>query len=167
LNTKSHIRKTFCLHPVGKISRTDNEITLEIFEPYRPGLKGLGGFSHVIVLWWVSQHDNEESRSILQVEPPYAKGRRSGVFACRAPLRPNPIAVTTCELLEVDEREGIVRIKNIDAFDGTPIIDLKAYFPVSDRVKNASIPESLSDWPEWIPEEGLGLDRQDCGDSAE
>lgn len=158
MNIKSHTDETFCLHPIGKISRTDDEITLEIFEPYRPGLKDLEQFSHVIVLWWVNQHDNEESRARLQVEPPYSKGKQTGVFACRAPLRPNPIAVTPCELLAVDEQKGVVRVKNIDAFDGTPIIDLKAYFPVSDRVKNASIPEALSDWPEWVPEEGLGLE---------
>ena len=46
---------------------------------------------------------------------------------------------------------------DIDAYDGTPIVDLKAYFPVCERVKEAHIPEWLADWPEWMPEEGLGL----------
>jgi tRNA-Thr(GGU) m(6)t(6)A37 methyltransferase TsaA len=167
MSTKSYTEETFYLHPIGIINRSDDEITLDIFEPYRPGLKDLGDFSHVVILWWVTQHDNQESRARLQVTPPYEEGRLTGVFACRAPLRPNPIAMTPCELLAVDEKEGIVRIKNIDAFDGTPIIDLKAYFPVSDRVKNASIPARLSDWSEWVPEEGLGLDRLGCGDRTE
>jgi len=48
-------------------------------------------------------------------------------------------------------------VQNIDALDGTPVIDLKAYFPVSDRVKDARLPDWLVGWPEWFPEEGLGL----------
>jgi tRNA (Thr-GGU) A37 N-methylase len=48
-------------------------------------------------------------------------------------------------------------VADIDAYDGTPVIDLKAYFPVCDRVKEARIPAWLVDWPEWMPEEGLGL----------
>ncbi len=45
-----------------------------------------------------------------------------------------------------------------DAYDGTPTVDLKAYLPVCDRVKEPSIPEWLSYWPEWMPEEGIGLE---------
>ena len=67
----------------------------------------------------------------------------------------NPIAMTTCKLLDVDEEQGVVRVSKIDAYDGTPIVDLKAYFPVCDRVKDASIPKWLSEWPEWMPDEGL------------
>ena len=81
----------------------------------------------------------------------------TGIFACRSEYRPNPIAITTCEILDVNKAKGIVNIKNIDAYDGTEIIDLKAYFPVCDRVKNAKIPDWLSFWPEWMPDEGIGL----------
>ena len=49
------------------------------------------------------------------------------------------------------------KVADIDAYDGTPIVDLKACFPVCERVKEAYIPEWLSDWPEWMPEEGIGL----------
>jgi tRNA (Thr-GGU) A37 N-methylase len=56
-------------------------------------------------------------------------------------------------ILDVNEEEGIVQVAFMDAYNGTPIIDLKAYFPVSNRVKEARIPEWLLDWPEWMPEE--------------
>ena len=56
-----------------------------------------------------------------------------------------------------DETEGVVTVADIDAYDGTPIVDLKGYFPVCDRVKQTRIPEWLSDWPEWMPEDGIGL----------
>ena len=65
--------------------------------------------------------------------------------------------MTTCRLTAVDEGAGLVEVTDIDAFDGTPIVDLKAYFPVCDRVQEAHIPEWLSDWPDWMPEDGLGL----------
>ena len=65
--------------------------------------------------------------------------------------------MTTCKMLEIDETNGEVEVADIDADDGTPIVDLKAYFPVVDRVKEAKIPEWLSDWPEWMPEQGIDL----------
>lgn len=128
---------------------------MRVFERYRPALRQLGHFSHVIALWWAHQHDNERSRSALQTEPPYAKGKVTGVFATRAEYRPNPIALTTCRILGVDEEEGVIRVNEIDAFDGTPLLDLKAYFPVLDRVREVCIPDWLEGWPEWLPEEGI------------
>ena len=150
--------KTYQIHPIGSIRRADDGVHLEILEPYRLALKQLDHFSHVMVFWWADQHDNEESRSIMQTKPPYADDKVTGVFACRSEYRPNPIAMTTCKILEVDEEKGIVRVANVDAYDGTPVVDLKAYFPVCDRVQQASIPEWLSYWPEWMPDEGIGLE---------
>ena len=126
-------------------------------EPFRPALAGLGHFSHVIALWWPDQLDPAWG-AILQSEPPYAPGHVTGVFASRAPYRPNPIALTVCPILSVDEAAGIVRVADIDALDGSPLFDLKAYFPVCDRVRAARIPAWLADWPDWLPEEGLGLE---------
>lgn len=147
----------FQVYPIGYVKHTESEIALEILEPFRSGLKQLDHFSHLIVLWWADRHDNQKSRGIMQTEPPYAQGKVTGVFACRSEYRPNPIALTTCKILAVDEECGFVKLANIDAIDGTPILDLKAYFPVCERVKEAHIPEWLSDWPEWMPDEGLGL----------
>jgi tRNA-Thr(GGU) m(6)t(6)A37 methyltransferase TsaA len=149
--------EAFQLYPIGMIKRSEDKIWLEISEPFRSGLKQLEHFSHVMVFWWADKHDNDKSRSIMVTEPPYAQGKRTGVFATRAEYRPNPIAMTTCKLLDVDEEMGVVSIANIDAFDGSPVVDLKAYFPVCDRVREARIPDWLSDWPDWMPEDGLGL----------
>jgi len=149
--------KTFQMFPIGYIRRNEKGISLEILEPYRAALKQLNHFSHVMVFWWAHKHDNKKSRSTLQCEPPYAKGKITGVFATRAEYRPNPIAMTTCKILKLDESQGIITVAEIDAYDQTPIVDLKAYFPVCDRVKNATSPPWLSDWPEWMPDEGIGL----------
>ena len=151
-------QETFVMHPIGNVRRSEDGIRLEIAAPYRPALRQLDQFSHLMVFWWADWFDNDEYRTMLQCEPPYAQGHVTGVFATRSPYRPNPIAVTTCELLGVDEETGIVRVGNLDAVDGTRVVDLKAYFPVCDRVKEASIPAWLSDWPEWMPDEGIGLE---------
>jgi tRNA-Thr(GGU) m(6)t(6)A37 methyltransferase TsaA len=150
--------QTYQVHPIGVVCRTDDGIYLEIGKSFRPGLGQLDRFSHVMVLWWADQFDNPEWRQNLQCRPPYAEEHVTGVFATRAPYRPNPVALTTCKLLAVDQERGLVQVADIDAFDGTPIVDLKAYFPVCDRVAEAHIPEWLSDWPEWMPEEGTGLE---------
>jgi tRNA-Thr(GGU) m(6)t(6)A37 methyltransferase TsaA len=146
------------MHPIGVVRRAEDAVQLEISKPYRAGLKQLDQFSHVIVFWWADKVDTDELRSIMVTDPPYAPDHTTGVFACRSEYRPNPLAVTTCRIEGVSEQEGIVRVTNIDAFDGTRIVDLKAYFPVCDRVKEAWIPQWLSDWPEWMPEDGLGLE---------
>lgn len=147
----------FTMFPIGVIRRNENGNYLEIFEPFRPALKQLDHFSHVMVFWWADKHDNEKSRNIMQTTPPYAEGKVTGVFACRAEYRPNPIAMTVCTIQDINEETGMVEIGDIDAYDSSPIVDLKAYFPVCDRVKDAYIPEWLSDWPEWMPEDGIGL----------
>jgi tRNA-Thr(GGU) m(6)t(6)A37 methyltransferase TsaA len=144
------------LSPIGHVQKTKNGFTLEIQEPFRPALKQLDHFSHVIVIWWANKHDNPESRSKTQCTPPYAD-KLTGVFACRAEYRPNPLAITTCKILEVNEQKGTVEVPWIDAHNGTPIIDLKAYFPVCDRVKQPHIPDWLKGWPEWMPE---GIDAE-------
>ncbi len=145
------------MFPIGYVRRETREKRLEILETFRPALKQLDHFSHVMVFWWAHKHDTKKSRGILQCEPPYTRGKVTGVFATRAEYRPNPIAMTTCKILGVDQVKGIIKVADIDAYDGTPIVDLKAYFPVCDRVEEAKIPEWLSDWPEWVPEEGIGL----------
>jgi len=158
MNKQPISRKEACqIYPIGYIRRSENRTYLKILEPFRPALRQLDHFSHVMVFWWVDKHDNDKSRSIMQTKPPYAKEILTGVFATRAEYRPNPIAMTTCKILKVDEENGIIQVADIDAYDGTPIVDLKAYFPVCDRVKEPRIPEWLSDWPEWMPEQGIGL----------
>ena len=144
--------------PIGRVQRTGDGVTLVIERAYRPAMRQLGKFSHVMVFWWADRFDTDEWRGRLQSRPPYAEEELTGVFATRAPYRPNPIAMTTCKLLEVDEESGLVKVADLDAFDGTPLVDIKAYFPVCDRVKCARIPDWLAGWPEWMPDDGIGLE---------
>jgi tRNA (adenine37-N6)-methyltransferase len=144
-------RPSYEAHPIGTVHSSDDGSYLEIFESFRPALRQLDQFSHVIVVWWADQHDNPEARSLLQCQPPYAENEVTGVFACRAEYRPNPVALTVCRMPDgVDEEAGIVPLEWIDAIDGTPVLDLKAYFPICDRVRDVKVPEWVADWPEWL-----------------
>jgi tRNA-Thr(GGU) m(6)t(6)A37 methyltransferase TsaA len=138
------------VYPIGYARQTDDGFRLEIGEPFRPGLKQLGQFSHVIVFWWADQHDNLPDRRTLVAALPYAPGETAGVFACRSEYRPNPIAMTICPVFDVDEQNGVILVAWIDAFDGTPILDLKPYVPLSDRVRDVQVAKWFQGLPEWM-----------------
>ena len=88
------------------------------------GLNGLQGFSHIYVLFLL--HEAPKWKGSLMVHP---KGRtdisKTGVFATRSPHRPNPIALTLVKLLS--KRGRVLTVKGLDAYDGTPVLDLKPY----------------------------------------
>lgn len=144
--------KGFSLRPIGRVRVEDERFWLEIDAPFRGGLDKLDQFSHIITLWWAHEHDNAQSRKRIKTEIPYAGNLKAGVFACRSEYRPNPLGVTVCQILSVDMKAGIVTVPYTDAFDGTPLLDLKAYFPVSDRVRDYRVPDWVKDWPEWFEE---------------
>lgn len=156
------VKSAFEVIPLGVVARDHESVTLHIEPAFRPALRELGTFSHVMVFWWADRFDTPEFRTMMQCDPPYAPGHTSGMFATRSPIRPNPLMMTTCRLLAVDEENGLVTVADLDAVDGTPIVDIKAYFPVCDRVKDASIPAWLAGWPEWMPENGIGLEEGDA-----
>ena len=144
--------KTFELKPIGAVRASDEEQSyiLQIDEPYRAGLKQADQFSHIMIFWWADKMDTDHYRSIMTTELPYAPGIEAGVFACRSEYRPNPIAVTLMAVISIDVEQGIVVLPWIDAFDGTPVLDIKPYIPISDRVRDFKVAPWLEDWPEWL-----------------
>ncbi len=128
------------LRPIGRVEKTGSSARLRIFDDFSDGLLGLDDWSHVIVLYWFDKNDTPSKRSILRVHPRGDKQNPlTGVFACRAPVRPNLIALTVCEILSL-ESDGII-VKEIDAFDGTPLLDLKPYIPPGAPAGNVRRPE--------------------------
>jgi len=130
---------------------------VDIDEQYRSALTELDKFSHVMVFFWAHENDKDEIRNSTEwtTTPPYGEGTpETGIFATRAEYRPNPILVTTTGILDVNVKTGIVKVAGIDAFPESPVIDLKAYFPISDRIRDCHIAPWLKDWPEW-QEDGM------------
>jgi len=124
----------------GLIRKQDKTTTIEIDKKYEDALVGLSEFSHVIVCYWFHKNDTPDKRKILSVHPRgNSHNPLSGVFATRAPVRPNLIGISLCKILSIER--NVIEIDTIDAFDGSPIIDLKPYIPVIDSVADAQVPE--------------------------
>ena len=166
--TKNNQGREFQLKAIGRVvmKESDSRCLLEIDTPYREALQQLDRFSHVMVFWWADQMDGEEQRQILTTELPYAPGESVGVFACRSEYRPNPIALTTLPLLGVDVDAGEVILPWIDAFDGSPVVDLKPYIPICERVRDVHVPPWIADWPLWMEDadEYFSENETDFGD---
>jgi tRNA-Thr(GGU) m(6)t(6)A37 methyltransferase TsaA len=105
---------------------------VEVFPEYAPGLVDLDGFSHVILIY--DFHRVEESR--LSVKP-FLDNQNRGIFATRAPKRPNPIGLSVVHLLSIDGNELL--IENVDILDGTPLLDIKPSIPEFDHVEVSSL----------------------------
>jgi tRNA-Thr(GGU) m(6)t(6)A37 methyltransferase TsaA len=112
--------------PKGLGAKHHADGALKILPEFAPGLADIEGFSHLVVLW-----EFDRSQGFDLVAWPPSDNRSHGVFATRSPLRPNPIALTTVELLRRDG--ATLHVRGIDMLDGTPILDIKPYL--------SSIPE--------------------------
>ena len=143
------------LHPIGKTGHGDGGARIVLDPPFRAGLKGLSGYGHVQVLWWMDRCDNPSARGTLVETKPYVKGPGEiGVFALRSPERPNPLAVTNAAILRVDEAAGTVDLAWLDAFPGSLVLDLKPYTPGLDRVERPVVPAWCRHWPRSCEESG-------------
>lgn len=103
--------------------RSDGPVCrVEIDQPWRAALKGLGRVGRVEVLYWMHQ-----ARRDLVWQNPKSDGETFGTFALRSPVRPNPIAISRCELVAVEDDAILVR--GLDCVDGTPLLDIKPDLP--------------------------------------
>jgi tRNA-Thr(GGU) m(6)t(6)A37 methyltransferase TsaA len=109
-----------------------DESTLEVFKDYEPALRDIEQCSHLIVLYW----QDKANRSALQTRTPWGP-EIHGVYATRSPNRPNPIGFCVVELLERNGR--LLRVRGMDALDGSPLIDIKPYSSQIDSVPHARI----------------------------
>ena len=134
------MQRSFSISPIGVVRKTDDDTCIELFDDYVDGLMGLEGFSHIFVFYWFDQHDTPEKRKTLQVHPRKdPRNPLTGVFATHSPLRPNLIAFTRCKIGAI--ANNIIAIDEIDAYDGTPVIDIKCYIPGSPEASDVRVPD--------------------------
>ena len=123
-SAESGLSPVYQVSPVGWVRKTDDRTFIEIEPQYQPALLGVESLDSIWVLYWFDRNDTPEQRAILQVHP-----RRNpqnplrGVFATRAPVRPNLIALSRCRVISVTD--NIIEIDGIDAFPDSPVIDIK------------------------------------------
>jgi tRNA-Thr(GGU) m(6)t(6)A37 methyltransferase TsaA len=134
--------------PIGRVSKgrgrgTPNdsweeaESEIEIDAAWADALDGIEEFSHVWVVWWLDESENPPDA--LRVHPQRRQDLPLvGLFATRSPQRPNPIALTAVRLVR---REGTtLTVSGLDAFEGSPVLDLKPYLRRGDLIADARQP---------------------------
>jgi tRNA-Thr(GGU) m(6)t(6)A37 methyltransferase TsaA len=107
-------------------------------EELSPMLEGIDGYSHIIVVFAFHRVPEQERRDRVQPRGD-ARVPEQGVLATRSQLRPNPIGVAVVPLMK--RRKNILRVEGLDAIDGTPVLDIKPYFPHYDAVPDAGVPD--------------------------
>jgi tRNA-Thr(GGU) m(6)t(6)A37 methyltransferase TsaA len=112
--------------PIQPSGATGIQGTVEIFSQFRQGLKDLDGFSHVILIY----HFHRSDGCSLLVTP-FLNDVERGVFATRAPKRPNPLGLSVVRLIAINACTLI--IDGVDVLDGTPLLDIKPYVPDFDN----------------------------------
>ena len=104
-----------------------------LFVEFTPGLRSLEGFSHLVLLYWL----NQTMGPLLEFKPPFDPETR-GVFATRAPFRPNPIGMSVVAFDGFDGEDGL-KVRYLDCLDQTPLLDIKPYLPSTDAEPAATM----------------------------
>jgi len=134
------MRQSFSIEPIGKVRKKGKKTSIDVYDDFAAGLLGLEGFSHIFVFYWFDRNDTSEKRQTLQVHPRKdPRNPLTGVFATHSPRRPNPIALTLCKIVAVTGH--IIEIEDIDAFDNSPVIDIKCYIPAAVEDKDVRQPD--------------------------
>ncbi len=136
------------LKPIGTVRNTitdarrdtrweEIESEIVVADEWRDALDGLAQFSHIWVVFYFHRMPPPDS---LHVRPM----RRDdlplvGLFATRSPQRPNPIGIRAAELLEA--RDGVLRVRGLDALNGTPVLDIKPYLARGDAIEHTRVGE--------------------------
>ena len=139
----------FSLHPIGTLHTPWHTIaacprngrqpdpapvcSVKLLPAFAAGLESLGGFSHLILLYWLGPAVRPE----LIFTPPFDK-RPRGVFSTRAPSRPNPVGLSVVALDGFDGPDTL-NVRYLDCIDGTPLLDIKPYLPTTDCEPDATM----------------------------
>jgi tRNA-Thr(GGU) m(6)t(6)A37 methyltransferase TsaA len=117
--------------PIQPSASRETRGIVELLPQYREGLQDLEGFSHLILLY----HFHLTRGFALKVKP-FLDNQERGVFATRAPSRPNPIGLS---IVRLERLEGVrLHIREVDIVDGTPVLDIKPYVPRFDLRTDAT-----------------------------
>lgn len=117
--------------PIGYVVHEDRTSKIVVFPRYAEGLDGIEGFSHIILICWM----HKARRDVLKVHPRPKPKLTCGVFATRSPSRPNPLGLYVASLLHREKNE--LRVERIDAYEKTPVVDIKPYIPEIDSIVEA------------------------------
>lgn len=116
----------------------ENTSVIVLEEEYCTGLEGLQDFTHAIILYHLNEANYDKDKHLQRRPQNREDMPLVGIFSQRGKDRPNRIGMTSVKIVSVDEKTLVVQ--GLDAIDGTPVLDIKPYYPVYDK-KDASVPE--------------------------
>lgn len=137
----------------GSLKKINGEDFIYIDNDFENIYEELNGYSHIKIMWWFSRFDEPKYRRATECNPPYENAPRTGIFASRSPVRPNPIALTTGKILNFDKTLKRIKVSKLDSFNNTPLIRIFPYISDNDKVAACSVPNWLEHWPEWVEEQ--------------
>lgn len=118
--------------PIQPLAANGIKAYIELLPEFVPGLKDLEGFSHITLLYRFHKIVGYELEVI-----PFMDTENRGIFSCKAPKRPNALGISTVKLISIEG--NIIHIEQVDMLDGTPLIDIKPFYPMYDNRKNVRI----------------------------
>ncbi|RDY30094.1 ATP-binding cassette domain-containing protein [Lachnotalea glycerini] len=105
---------------------------------------------YITIFWWFHKFDTDKYRGVTECNPPYEDAPRSGIFATRSPVRPNPIAMTVARVIKIDDEKKRIYLNGIESFDKTPCLGISEYDSREHCTYDSSIPKWLQHWPKSI-----------------
>jgi tRNA-Thr(GGU) m(6)t(6)A37 methyltransferase TsaA len=133
--------------PVTKMSQGNwgqVQSQIHLYEEYTDGLKGLEEFSHVLVVFYMHEAHFSPSEHLLRRPRSQASLPEVGVFAQRSKYRPNPIGVTSVRLEKIER--NVLTVLALDALNNTPVLDIKPYLPMFDRIEEVRLPAWIAEF---------------------
>jgi tRNA (Thr-GGU) A37 N-methylase len=146
--------RTYKIKKIGKVNAENGIFSIQLEKEFITGLTNIDGFTHLQVVWWGHLYDSPKHRDSLVIEKPYKTSPdRLGVFGTRSERRPNPILITTINVIKIDKEAGKIYTPYIDAENGTDVLDIKPYH-LMERIKECKVPAWCKHWPKWYEEAG-------------
>lgn len=152
-NKEVYVNSENELKEIGSLNKINGEDFLCVEKDFEKIYEELNGYSHIKIMWWFSNFDEPKYRRATECNPPYENAPRTGIFASRSPVRPNPIALTTARILDFDKELKRIKVSKLDSFNNSPLIKIFPYVSDSDKVETCSVPHWLKHWPECLEEE--------------
>lgn len=133
---------------IGKVKRNHGEMYIQLNSDYP--VCALEQCTHIKLVWWFHKFDRAVYRKCVECYPPYENAPRTGVFASRSPVRPNPLAMTVTKVLRFDSMNGRIYIQDAECFDMTPCLAIWPYEEQSDLRMKVRVAPWMQQWPEWL-----------------
>ncbi|WP_312648592.1 TrmO family methyltransferase domain-containing protein [Aminipila sp.] len=160
--TKNQLDANFEVDSIGMIRNINGDIYIQSNNAVSITSK------YIKIYWWFHKFDFDRYRQATECNPPYENAPRTGIFATRSPVRPNPIAMTVARVQKVDRAKKRIYISGIESFDKTPCLGISAYSSEEDCITQCEVPEWLRHWPKWLDDidENKNLGKIECKDSG-